>query len=120
MGVSDPGERLWPGLSSSGHGRCGQPSGTRIPLGKNRRELTAGAQSIDGPHARSYAWDQAAALASSSYPEATLVLVPASRAASWLLTTQVDRSRVRAFQEPAYKAELLAITQLAARALVLA
>jgi hypothetical protein len=71
-------------LGSPAHGRCRQSRGTRIPLCKNRRDLTAGLQSLA---ARSHACNQAAALASSSYPEATLVLVPASRAAPCLLTT---------------------------------
>jgi len=56
--------------------------------------------------ARSYACNQAA-LMSSSPPEATLILVPASRAAPWSPTTQVGPCKERAFpKEPAAKAEL--------------
>jgi hypothetical protein len=117
MGVSDPGERLWPALSSSDHGRCGQSSRTRIPGGKNRREMMAGLQSIDGPQLRVGSGGGARV----QFVPGGHAVIGARQPRRFLAADHAGRpAKVRAFQEPAYQAELLAVTQLAARVLVLA
>lgn len=93
-------------LSSSTTADVANQVEPRIPLGENRRELTS--SECRPSTARSYARDQAAALASSSYPEVTLVLVPACRAASLIADHAGRPAKVRTFQEPAYKAGLVA------------
>jgi hypothetical protein len=65
-------------MSSPGRSGSGRSGETRMLSARNRRELAAALPSLT---ARGYACNQVAVLVSSSHPEATLVLLPASHAA---------------------------------------
>ena len=91
--------------------------GTKILSAGSQRELTAGLQSTDGPQLRVQPGGGARVQFA---PGATLILVPASRAAPWAPTTQVVRPRSVRSPRTCGKGRSAAITQLAARALVLA
>src|SRR6266567_5070188 len=104
-------------MNGPDHGRSGQSGGPRILSARSRRELTA--EDCGPLMARGYACSQAAALVSGSPPEATLILAPASRAAPSAPTTQAGQGSVRSARTCG-QGRSAAITQSAARALVLA